>query len=590
VLIKATRLRASAGASALARHLASAEDNESVEIVQGTLADLADAVADARQFGRTYALRHFIIAPQVDMDRRQFHGVVEMLGDEFDFDPKAPLIVQHAKARAVVGVAGQHWHVVVPETDAATGRVLSSRFDHARHEKVARQVELLLGHPIIPGAHDLAVLAALRAGGKVDIANQLAPHLGQGERPAAAFTSIQHQSAKRAGIDLAIVRDNIRTSCVDAPTGPELRRRLTAHGLALARGEKAGTWVVLGPDSQFLGAAHRLAGKRKADFNTLMENDHDHDGQPTDPTKRRAVDPRRHANPTAGRSDDSGVGKKHRVANEGRERVRVRRDAGLAADHRDAHGAGGPEPRSASSEAGPAGHSQRLAANDQQRLIIAINSAAARVMALSKSYSSESSGHRVQQHLGAQEQHARARIAVAEARATVTISNRLHAARIYKDATETRHAELLQAYRSAQEREAAMSPSRRTVLDQLLGRQAKSTGTEAVEREIAALRRDVIDAERAVLGAMGNLARVEKAEAAERMTLLGEVEAERRSAIEALAEIAMARRLVKVFPAIAYCGPAFIAWAGSKVEGKRRGYGPRNPQARNIWGLPLDFG
>ncbi|MBN9334510.1 hypothetical protein, partial [Devosia sp.] len=161
MLIKATRLRASAGAGALARHLSDADDNEAVEIVQGAIADLDDAVADARRFGRSYSLRHFIIAPQVEMDRRQFHDVVGMLGAEFGFDPATPLIVAHTKARAVADVAAQHWHVVVPETDPATGRVLSSRFDHARHEKVARQVEILFGHPIVAGAHDLAVLAAL---------------------------------------------------------------------------------------------------------------------------------------------------------------------------------------------------------------------------------------------------------------------------------------------------------------------------------------------------------------------------------------------------------------------------------------------
>lgn len=259
----------------MARHLTNADDNEAVEIVQGTLADLDDAVADARQFGRTYSVRHFIVAPQEDLDRRQFHEVVAMLGAEFGFDTALPLIVQHTKARAVRGVAGQHWHVVVPETDPTTGRVLSSRFDHARHEKVSRQAELLFGHPIVSGAHDLAVLVALRSEGKTDMADRLAAHLGHGDRPVAAFSVTQHQAAKRGGIDLAIIRDNIRAACADTPTGSELRQRLTAHGLVLAHGDKAGTWIVHGPDGQFLGAAHRLAGQRKADFNNLMENDYD---------------------------------------------------------------------------------------------------------------------------------------------------------------------------------------------------------------------------------------------------------------------------------------------------------------------------
>ncbi|WEJ57473.1 hypothetical protein [Devosia sp. FJ2-5-3] len=209
---------------------------------------------------------------------------------------------------------------------------------------------------------------------------------------------------------------------------------------------------------------------------------------------------------------------------------------------------------------------------------------------MSKSCSDQSSAQRVQQLLAVQEQQARARIAAAEARATIRVSHRLHAARLYKDATDAKHAEVLSAYREAQEREAAMAPPPRTVLDRLLGRQAESTGTESIECEIAALRADLIAAERAASGASSNLARVEKAEAADRMSQMGQMEAERRNAMEALAEVVMARRLVQVFPAIAYCGAPFIAWAGSKVERNRRSYGPRNPQARNIWGLPLDFG
>jgi hypothetical protein len=211
-------------------------------------------------------------------------------------------------------------------------------------------------------------------------------------------------------------------------------------------------------------------------------------------------------------------------------------------------------------------------------------------MALAKSCTGQSSAQRVQQLLAVQEQQARVRIAAAEARATTGVSNRLHAARLYKDATDTKHAEVLTAYRAAQEREAAMASPRRTVLDRLLGRKAESTGTESIEREIAAIRADLIAAERAASGAMGNLARVEKAEAADRMSQLGQMEAERRSAMETLAEVVMSRRLVQVFPALGYCGPAFIAWAGRKVERKRRSYGARNPQARTIWGLPLDFG
>jgi hypothetical protein len=587
MLIKATRVRASAGAKALSRHLTNAEDNEAVEIVQGTFADLDDAVADARRFGRIYAVRHFIVAPQVHMDRRQFHDVVAMLAAEFAFDPGSALIVQHTKARAVAGVANEHWHVVVAETDPATGKVLSSHFDHARHEKIARQAEILFGHPIIPGAHDLAVLAALHAEGKSDIAAKLAGQLGQGERSASAFTSAQHQAAKRAGIDLAIVRENIRSACADAPSGPELRQRLNAHGLALAPGEKPGTWIVLGMDGAFLGAAHRLAGQRKADFNAIMENDHDRQQGTAD---RSPDDPRRHAGTADGPGNTPGAGPQYRVADGGGERVGSGSDCGASANRRDASGSSRPEPGSSPSEAGSARNSERLATYDRHRLTAAVDIFAAGVTALWKSFSSQSSAQRTQQHLDGQERLMRAKIEAAEANVTTGISNRLHAARLYKDVADARHAEVSKAYRAAQEREAAMVAPRRTVLDRILGRQAETASANAIQREIATLRVDVIAAERAASGAMGNLARVEKAELAEHRAQLSQMEAERRIAMEALAEVTMAKRLVQVYPAIAHSGPSFVSWAGSKVERKRRRYGLTNPQAKNIWGVPIDFG
>jgi hypothetical protein len=211
-------------------------------------------------------------------------------------------------------------------------------------------------------------------------------------------------------------------------------------------------------------------------------------------------------------------------------------------------------------------------------------------MMLAKSSADRAPGQRTEQHLAAQEQQARARIVAAEAKAATGASSRLHSALLYKDATDSKHDEALRAYRAAQEREAAMVPPRRTVLDKLLGRQAQLPGTEAFERQIAALRADLVAAERLSLGAMGNLARVEKAEASDHASRLGEMETERRSAMQTLAEVYMARRLIQVFPALTYCGPRFVAWAGSKVEQRRRGHGPRNPHARDIWGLPLDFG
>ena len=106
---------------------------------------------------------------------------------------------------------------------------------------------------------------------------------------------------------------------------------------------------------------------------------------------------------------------------------------------------------------------------------------------------------------------------------------------------------------------------------------------------MAAARAHLVAAEKAASGADGHLAWVERTERAERTQYMAQAEVQRRAGQEMLAEVVMAQRMVKVFPALAYTGPAFTAWSGGKVERKRR-RGLRDPWARNMWGLPIDFG
>jgi hypothetical protein len=210
-------------------------------------------------------------------------------------------------------------------------------------------------------------------------------------------------------------------------------------------------------------------------------------------------------------------------------------------------------------------------------------------MALAKSCPDQSPADRSLQHLAALETQIRARIAASEAQPTPEVTSRLYAARLYRDSTEARRAALFKEYRAAQERAAAIPDPRRGVVDRLLGRPADSKASEAAERDVATAHTALVIAEHAATSADANLARVEKAEAAERGQRLSQMETDRRRDLDALAEIVMARRITTAFPGIAYSGPGFVVWAGKKVARRGR-HGLRNPWAKNIWGLPVDLG
>lgn len=588
MLIKATRIRTATGARALARHLLQGDENEAIVVVRGTVADLHDAVADAKRFNRLYALRHIVIAPEVAMDRQQFERAAQALGDEFGFDPALALVVEHQKSRAVAGVSDRHWHLVVAETDAATGRVLSSRFSHPRHEKIGRLLELEFGHPIVPGAHDIAVLATLRGEGRNELADRIAAALGQGPKPVSAYSVEAHQAGKRIGVDLAQARQHIRLAWASSTNGDDFRSRLAGHGLELAAGEKPGVVIIRDrATGMVLGAANRLAGIRRADFNNIMERNAHDDQQPANHAQRRTDDPGRNGHSEARSGYHPRTGEGDSVADEGRVDLRDRRDVEPIAEHRDAGGGQQQKLASSPSEAGRARAGAGLAPGDGQRLIAVITTSGTTMLALAKSISSITAVDQTRQNLAGMEAAARSRIGATEAKANDPVPHRLYVARLYRDGTDRRHAEAVQEYRAAQERLTAVPETKQSFIDRLLGRPQPVKGTEKLERELSAARDNLIAADHLATSAMARLARIEREETAARIERMSAMETERRAGLEMLSAALMAQRMVRYYPALVYSGPTFAAWAGRKIERKRR-KGLRNPNARNIWGLPIE--
>lgn len=98
-------------------HLLHGAENESVRVLRGVVQDVRDAFADAERHARTYAIRHFIIAPAQATSAADMLGVLDRLGDEFGFDPAGAFVVEHRKARATPARFPAHIHALVPEVD-----------------------------------------------------------------------------------------------------------------------------------------------------------------------------------------------------------------------------------------------------------------------------------------------------------------------------------------------------------------------------------------------------------------------------------------------------------------------------------------
>ncbi len=281
MILKSSRIhtRGRGEAETLA-HLLHGAENEAVRVLRGTTADVRDAFSDAHRHARTFAIRHFIIAPAQAATPAQMLGVLDQLGVEFGFDPATAFVVEHRKARAVPDRFPVHLHALVPEVDPESGRVLASAHSYARQERVAREAEHALGEPFVRGAHHRAVLVALRGTGKVTIADALDRALPEAEgtpRPRAAYTDARHRQAARAGVDLPVAQQAVAAAWKGTATRSGFEAALAQHGLVSRPGDKPDTWVVETRDGKtFLGSLARLARVRKAAVTARMEKSHEH--------------------------------------------------------------------------------------------------------------------------------------------------------------------------------------------------------------------------------------------------------------------------------------------------------------------------
>lgn len=272
MIIKGIRLRSSSSISRTIRHLENGNENDAVDYVAGTAADIRDMHRDAVSIGSRYAVRHWIIAPHQSMTRAQMTKMVGAIAKEFAFDPARAVIVEHRKKRSTDDAVDVHWHVLVGEVDPITGRILATSYDRIRHELIARMAEFAFGHAFVPGKHTEAVIKGLRKRGLHCVADRVEEFIAPSQTvPAEAFTHARHQECKRLGLDLPALKQAIKRSVDNAHCQEDIVSTLAAVGLEAKAGDKPGIWIVV--DAQngvLLGALHRLAGMQKSAINDLM--------------------------------------------------------------------------------------------------------------------------------------------------------------------------------------------------------------------------------------------------------------------------------------------------------------------------------
>ncbi len=230
-------------AGGLGRHLTRTDTNERVEmrldLARNAPADIRDALAVFTAIARTNArtnrdLIHFKMSPGHPLTEEELVSTLAVIEEEHAIPGTMPrYVVTHVK-----GERAQHYHVVFPLVDPASGRAIRSNENYLKDEIASRRLEVMFGEAIVPGPRQNEVIAEFAQRGMDDAVRALG---GRGDiEPGQRIDGATRQQADRLGINVKSVWKSIYDIWIEAGKDwTAYEQRLDARGFSLARGDKA---------------------------------------------------------------------------------------------------------------------------------------------------------------------------------------------------------------------------------------------------------------------------------------------------------------------------------------------------------------
>ena len=179
----------------------------------------------------------------------------------------------HEKPRAEAGGSQLHAHLVLSSADDK-GKCLDDGWSIIRTERVARELEYLLGeHPLV-GRHHRPVLKALM-NTKPEIFHWLREALGDDpEKPESAFSSRARNRARAKNLNLPKAKAAVRAVWLGAHTMTEFKLALEKLDLEIVAGDRPDVFVIIDQKGRLVGAADRILKIQRATFNEMMESNY----------------------------------------------------------------------------------------------------------------------------------------------------------------------------------------------------------------------------------------------------------------------------------------------------------------------------
>jgi len=272
MIVQETRIKTSSGHQAVSRHVLSGAKNEAIRLISGSDYLLKDWMKEARREGIRYGLRHIAFNPSEPMTDQQLSDFALDICRELGADPERMTFVIHQKDGKT------HGHLLLPEWQDS--HVLSSRFSWVRLEKLARLAEVKLGHALVPGRHDKAIVKALKEGGEHDAARKVEALIPTEKTPppVASYTSQARRMTERQNFDLPTVRREIMAFWENS--GNDLRKFrhfLSGKNWHMRAGDRTDrrreAHIIETADGVLIGSFTRLTKVRMKDFRQLLEDE-----------------------------------------------------------------------------------------------------------------------------------------------------------------------------------------------------------------------------------------------------------------------------------------------------------------------------
>lgn len=272
MIVQETRIKSTSGHQAVSRHVLSGPKNEAIRLIAGSDYLLKDWMKEARREGIRYGLRHIAFNPSETMTDQQLSDFAGDICEELGADPERTTFVIHQKDGKT------HGHLLLPEWQE--DHVLSSKFSWVRLEKLARLTEVRLGHALVPGRHDKAIVKALKEGGEHDVATKVEA-LIPAEKvppPVASYTSQARRMTERQNFDLPTARREIITFWEKSENDlRKFRHFLSSKNWRMRAGDRTDrgrdAYIIETADGLLIGSFTRLTKVRMNDFRELLEDE-----------------------------------------------------------------------------------------------------------------------------------------------------------------------------------------------------------------------------------------------------------------------------------------------------------------------------